>query len=827
MIIDFSRLGSENTSDTVLSPREIFNALPNKNEDKFQYPRDVQSQVWNRWYESKDNSDLIIKMNTGSGKTVVGLLILKSCLNEGKSPAVYIAPDNYLIQQITDEAKDLGIEVTTDAHSQRFSSGKAILIANIFKLVNGLSVFGVGDDGEKISIGSLLIDDAHACLDTIEDQFTLNIPRSSEVYASIYDIFKDGLRRQCESKAIEIEAEDPNAYLQVPFWDWQSKTGDVSKAIIAHKEDDAIKYTWPLIKESFKLCRCVVGSRNIEISPFFIPIQMIPSISNASRRIFMTATLADDSILASHFDVAGHVPQAIVPDSAGDIGDRMILVPQMINTEINNDDIKMICKFVSKRLNVVVIVPSVNRARYWGDVSDVVLDKNNIPDGIAKLKSSHVGLVIMVNRYDGIDLPKKACRLLVIDGLPDVRRMIDKINQGVLLGGEKTSSQIIQKIEQGMGRGVRSNDDHCVVLLMGKDLASKLYSTNAFQKFSPGTKAQLTLSERLSEQIKGKGSKELLDVMKLCLTRDEKWIRASKGAMATLKYEDSPGIDPYALTQRQAYDAALCGKYQEAAELINTLVNQTSGNKLKGYLKQCMAEYVNFFDQLEAQKILMSGSSYNNRILKPLAGISYHKLTSTDIDQAQNAVDFFKGNYKDPNAIVIDIDGILELLIFKPDTANAFEAAIKRIAMFLGFTSQRPESEFGKGPDILWSLGGLKYFIIECKNGAITDKINKHDCNQLNGSVVWFNSNYDKTCRSVPIMIHKSKSPEYAASLNPDTRIIGEKELQEFKDSIRQFIATICSQRTLNDLLEVRKALQHHNLLGDQLFKNLGKSFKP
>lgn len=29
-------------------------------------------------------------MNTGSGKTVVGLMILQSCLSEGKSAAVYV-----------------------------------------------------------------------------------------------------------------------------------------------------------------------------------------------------------------------------------------------------------------------------------------------------------------------------------------------------------------------------------------------------------------------------------------------------------------------------------------------------------------------------------------------------------------------------------------------------------------------------------------------------------------------------------------------------------------------------------------------------------------
>ncbi len=223
MAIDFGRITSANTSNTALTPREIFTALPGKKEGKYEYPRDVQAQVWEHWFSRRSEQDLVIKMNTGSGKTVVGLLILKSSLNEGKGPAVYVVPDKYLIKQVTDEAKDLGIEVTDDVNSPRFISGKAILVINIYKLVNGRSAFGVGDEGIKINIGSIIIDDAHACLATVEDQFILNIDVQSDAYKEIYSCFKDSLHLQCEAKASEIENRDREARMQVPFWSWQSK----------------------------------------------------------------------------------------------------------------------------------------------------------------------------------------------------------------------------------------------------------------------------------------------------------------------------------------------------------------------------------------------------------------------------------------------------------------------------------------------------------------------------------------------------------------------------------------------------------------------------
>ena len=85
-MIDFAQLGM-NMNQKVLNPRDIFMGLPNK-KTKYQYPRDVQGEVWKQWFEKRNEKDTIIKMNTGSGKTVVALMILQSCLNEGVGPAM-------------------------------------------------------------------------------------------------------------------------------------------------------------------------------------------------------------------------------------------------------------------------------------------------------------------------------------------------------------------------------------------------------------------------------------------------------------------------------------------------------------------------------------------------------------------------------------------------------------------------------------------------------------------------------------------------------------------------------------------------------------------
>ena len=193
--------------------------------------------------------------------------------------------------------------------------------------------------------------------------------------------------------------------MQVPFWAWQSNYTNVANILNKIKND--IKFKWPLIKESLHLSRCVISSEKIEISPHCIPIHMIPSIINARRKIFMTATLVDDSILSSHFGITDEsINHPVIPKRAGDIGDRMILLPQVINPKITDDQIKEFCKLISEDVNVVVIVPSDERAKYWKDQANLTLNKDNLYEGVTRLKKEKVGITILVNRYDGVDLPK-------------------------------------------------------------------------------------------------------------------------------------------------------------------------------------------------------------------------------------------------------------------------------------------------------------------------------------------------------------------------------------------------------------------------------------
>jgi hypothetical protein len=721
----------------------------------------------------------------------------------------------YLVQQVISQANDIGIVTTNDVNDLGFLSGKKILVINIHKLINGKSVFGVGSEGSKIDIGSLVIDDVHACLSTTESQFTLRIDSGKKAYDELLGLFLEDLRQQSETSIKDIQDGDPNKFMLVPFWGWISKIDKVTSILHKVKDEDGILFVWPLIKECLKQCHCVFGGGEVEISPWNIPIDMIPSFVNAKRRIFMSATLSDDSILVSHFDVnPSAVVKTVVPSSSDDVGDRMILVPEELNPEITGDEFKAFLKILSAQYNVVVIVPSNPRAAYWGDVADKILTSTNLHEGIKDLQNGHVGLVVFVNKYDGIDLPQNACRILVLDGLPDVRRKIDKIEQSILAGSDYIITQMIQRIEQGMGRGIRSNDDYCVVFLKGRTLTRQLYIQKAINKFTPATKAQFDLSSQLAEQVRGASIDKYQDVITYCLDRNPEWLKASRGILVDLKYKSDGNISSIAVGRRKAFNAAQLNDLKTPREELQELVNQTSDPRLRGWLKQQLANYEYLIYPIKSQLILQSAIQDNRSVLRPLEGITYNRIDSSKLDQAKQLSQYIKNKYTDANALILEIYSLIEQLIFVPDTANDFEEACKIIAKHLGFIAQRPEQESGKGPDVLWAVGQNRCFVIECKNGATNPEINKHDADQLSGSMNWFVTNYDNTCTAIPLMIHPVEIFNYSASPSGTTRIINVAKLEELRNGLREFFKTI-SQLNIDDTTKIARLLINYSLTSD------------
>lgn len=252
-------------SEALLRPRDIYAGLASR---PWPYLRHEQGEVLDKWFDWRDRRDVVIKQNTGGGKTAVGLLIAQSTLNEGVGKAVYLTPDNYLVKQVREEAAKLSIPTTDNPHDSSFTNAQAVLVTNYQKLLNGKSAFGVvGDGKEPVELGVIVVDDAHAALARTEDQFRLRVPAGHEAYGKLLELFAHDVRHQSANAWAALEDKDPTALAPIPFWAWADKRAGVLKILRPHREEQAFKFVWPLLAEVLHLCTATATSSAIEIGP--------------------------------------------------------------------------------------------------------------------------------------------------------------------------------------------------------------------------------------------------------------------------------------------------------------------------------------------------------------------------------------------------------------------------------------------------------------------------------------------------------------------------------------------------------------------------------
>lgn len=825
-MIDFTQLGI-NSIQKQINPRDIFMALTGK-DNKYQYPRDVQGEVWKQWFNVRQNKDTIIKMNTGSGKTLVALLILQSCLNEGVGPALYVVPDKFLVEQVKTQADALGIKVTDTENDLDYQRKKAILVIGIQKLVNGKSIFGLREEN-NYPIGSVVIDDMHACISCIQEQFSITVPRTNVLYNLIANLFYDDMNAQAEGRFNEIvNSQNTFDNMMVPFWSWQEKITQVYQILASNRENDAVKFKFDLIKDCLKLSHCYISAKEISIIPNCTPIQKITSFDEAKRRIYMSATLPDDSpfstVMGLDFDKKMTV---ISPEKANDIGERLIVVPKIINKDITEFEVRNAIAQKAEDYNVVVLVPSYAMAECWKSLGGIVLNSSNISQGIGLIKNNDKGLYVFVNRYDGIDLPDDACRIIVVDGLPNISNMNDRYEQEIVRKSKRIQREQIQRIEQGMGRGVRSSNDYCLVYLLGNQLTNVLYSDDGYEFFSNATKAQFKLSEKMCEQIEGQTIDEIMEIGNYLLERNSDWVEVCKNGISSVEYVKTINVSKYAVAIRKAFNYALYGDYQKAASMITELVNDEDNVRLKGYYKQMLAEYTNFFDKNSAQQILKSAKKDNMEILNPIEGIQFSKFAIANSSQTQIIIENINQRQLDANKLVLYADTILGDLKFEKDTSKRFENAIRDVFEMIGYNTRQPEREVGKGPDDFVMLGTGDYLVIECKNETITDTICKHDCNQLMGSFSWFNNLYqDQEISCVPIMIHNSNIFTYECSPSPQIKIMTPTLLNKFKENVRKCIVAIAQPNNFKNVQNMFNIIKTYKLDKDVIVQEYTTSYQ-
>lgn len=849
-MIDFKKLRASKFQSTTINPIEIFERSPKPQGIKDLYGS--QSKVLESWFDRRNEKDIVIKLPTGGGKTLVGLLIAKSLLNEHNEPVLYITPDNQLAEQIYAKANEYPFFSDSAEMYKKgqdfpdsFLSGKKILIANYSALFNSKSKFGVkGSPKEIIKASSIILDDAHVAFSKVRDSFTLSIDRSKleEEYKHITNIFRYSFEEMGRVGTFDdvIKGNERNIVLDVPYWSWLDQS-EVVRSYLSSRTKSFL-FTWEFLRDNFKFCHCLISSRSVAITPFFPLVDLVPSFSDCPRRIFMSATINDDSSIMRTFDAKKDlVANPITSESSVGISERMILVPDWMNMsyETKNTLPQLIQGYSKKLANekgmgCVILVPSSHAAKEYKNIAKVAENTDEVSLEMKKLQSlESFGPVAFANRYDGIDLQGDSCRLLILDGLPRGSSEYDTYLSSVFAGGFAFNSIIAQRIEQGMGRGARGTDDYCVILILGKELTAWLSRSANIEFLTSPTLAQFKMGEEISRDIKDEN--DLLETIDLCFQRNEDWTKYHAETLSeNLSYKVGNSdlsllsLD-YSSLERKVFQL-FRDRYHEKAisKLTDFLATYKDiDEQTKGWLNQLAAKIAYSNNQKDLSQQYQQAAYANNRaLLKPQVNLPYTPIPIPS-KQAEEIIKIIE-QYRPKRGFLSCFDEVASHLVPEA-SANQFEQALSDFGQLLGFATERPEKNRDgnkkQGPDILFLLENHG-FIIEAKSEKEEyNPLTKKDFGQLLSSVEWFKSKYPQ-CSYTPISILHNANSTNSIVIN-DTKALTYDSLRLLISESRQFFEEICTWTISSQeaIIRCEQQLQNSNLQLDSIIQKFLSDF--
>jgi len=822
-MVDFKKRLKNKAVPRKTNPIEIYDSLDRRSETGPLRPS--QEEILNNWYQNrKDEKNNIIKLHTGEGKTLVGLLILQSKINSIDGPCLYVCPNKYLAEQVRLEAQKFGIpicEVTSDNElPDDFLLGSKILITHVQKAFNGRTIFGLGNN--STNVGSIILDDSHSCIDSIKSALTIKVDKGHELYKFSLNLLSEDVREQGEGSFLEIESGDYNTMLPVPYWSWFEKKEEITREILKYKDNVEIKFVWPLIKDQISNCQAFISGNTLEISPTLMPIEGFGFFNRANSRILMSATTQDDSffIKGLGFDIKS-VTQPLTCKDQKWSGEKMILIPSLIHDDLDRDSvINWLAKPNEKKFGIVALTPSFNKYKQYEAIGALVAKSNDIFDRVKKLKSGdYKHTIVFANRYDGIDLPDNACRILIIDSKPFFDSLLDRYEESCRPSSDIINIQIAQKVEQGLGRSVRGEKDYSIIVLVGGDLVKFVKSPITNNYFSSQTRKQIEIGIQVAEFAKedidqSKPYDVLVDLIKQVLERDDGWKEYYVEEMEGIESEKQWGNVHDILAKEYAAEKHfILAQYDKACIVMQELCDHfKNDDSERGWYLQQLARYKYRISKTEANTIQKSAFQSNLQLLKPIEGIAYTKLEYINENRISR-IRTWISQYKDYQEMMISLEGVLQNLSFRMP-AEKFESAMQTLGYALGFLSQRPDKEIKKGPDNLWCGVENQYFLIECKSEVLDDRaeISKYEAGQMNSHSAWFESVYGKVdCRR--ILVIPTKKLSYHADFTHDVKIMRKGKLRHFRGNVKSFFKEF-SQYVIHEVSDskIQSWLDTHKL---------------
>jgi hypothetical protein len=822
-MIDLSKLELNTpVRDRETDPIKIFNSLTLRGGIEGLFG--PQQEALSKWHECRSDSDVLFSLNTGGGKTLVGLLAAQSLVNETRGKVLYVCPTNQLVQQTAAMAADCGIRVATYAKQKwcdkaMFDSCQSCGVTNYHAVFHGFSKFA------SMGIRGIIFDDAHVAPSIVRECFSLTISTKHSAWGKLMALFRDYFGSSSFAARFNRFAAPSGKFesgvLFVPGWFIFKRRSDIIEALeqggVAEDQAPQVgetKYAYAHLRDHIAQCAFFISQSKIEITPSALPTHKLPYFRQGVRRIFMTATLPSryESIRTFGLDKA----KVIAPAGKAGAAQRLFI---FAHGQEGEDAYKETRRLASSR-KAVIITPSESAAGKWNDYAKLY-DSNVGHDAILAFKNeTEPKKIILAALYDGIDLPGKSCNVLILDGLPRGASLHDQFLEGSLDICSFRAANIAGRTTQSIGRIFRSNTDHGVVILADKAQQSWLISPENLAFIPALLQQQIRLGFALKALVEN-GKLNYPELVDAVIGGSNDWDKFYTREITKLEAEHKPVErqwgDQAGRAECDAFREMWEGRFEAATRILTDLVTKVEQHDPAhaawylhwigvALLHAGQADNANAFFWQASNKKLSLGRppvTFEEELAK--------KVTSAG-PQALRVSNLLDGDYS--GSVTSALNGLKG---GGGQNADTHEESLKLLGERLGFLGSRPDSESGKGPDVVWELPEAKIVVaIEAKTQKESPKVykkNKHIGKVLN-DCIWLDENYKGYRRRLLLVgPHCGIAPQ--ASPPPDLRVVSISEFialaERLSNAAQNIFARIDSAKA--KALAVESAFSFYGLL--------------
>jgi hypothetical protein len=681
-------------------PKDIFKSLTLRG--SVQNIWGPQAEALEAWHQHRHLPDVVVGMNTGGGKTLVGLLIAQSLVNETQGKVLYVCPTNQLVEQVASKASECGISVATYMggawnNERTYTTAVGPCVTNYAAVFNSKTTFREHD------MKAVIFDDAHVASNFVRSQFTLKIPSGHAAFKELAQLFRAHFYYNSQTQQFDDMLNgDRLALLFAPMFEVRRQADAMRQILIKHGVDSPpdTGFPWRYLKDHLTRCVTILSGSGIEIAPPLLPVHTLPYFRSSTRRIYLTATLPTQVEFLRTFGIVN--PQPIVPGGKSGDAQRLFLFPQGDTDEGQRATVLDL----TSKLKACIITSSDQDAATWCPPATKFSGARGHHAIQEFAKSGGADKLVLAARYDGVDLPGDACRVLILDGLPRGASLFERfLDQGLRLERLRASHMAV-RITQAIGRIFRSNTDHGAVFICGSDL-EKWLSDPDNQKHLPRLlQQQINFGIELRRMVDEKRttSAELLDGV---LKGKQEWDKLYSDNVEAFETQEQP-IEPawfakLVVDEVSAFQKLWDGNFAAAALQYRSIADEAEphDSRLAAWFRhwEGLAHDLGRDDDAAMRAYVRAA---NSRVElgrpKTKMGVVAAAEEIRPSGQAKAILTLLKKKGQKTLSQLGDIEKALS----DGSQTNPVEQALEDLGASLGLESSRPDRGSGSGPDVLW-----------------------------------------------------------------------------------------------------------------------------